>query len=116
MTDIFTRARSRRHYLLIPSPPTPNGRLHLGHIAGPFLKLDVMARAFRMDGDIAGIMSASDVYESYVTLRAWRDGLEPEQVCEKYHALIARDMDALMIEYDGYCDPLAVTERQMVAE
>jgi methionyl-tRNA synthetase len=34
--------------LLLPSPPTSNGPLHLGHMAGPYLIADVTARYLKL--------------------------------------------------------------------
>jgi hypothetical protein len=36
--------------MLVPMCPTPNGRLHIGHGAGSYLRADAIARASRRDG------------------------------------------------------------------
>ena len=35
--------------IITSAPPNPNGDLHLGHLAGPFLGADVLARRLRQD-------------------------------------------------------------------
>lgn len=86
--------------------PTPNGGLHLGHISGPYLKMDVMARAQQRNGSHASIIFGSDVYESYTTLKAWVTGKSIKDVCNHYHNQIVKDLNALKINYDAYINPL----------
>ncbi len=96
----------KRKYLLIPVMPTPNGGMHLGHLSGPFLKMDVLARAQRRNGNSVSLFFGSDVYESYMNLKTWQTGKDEVLLCEEYHARIKGDMDALMIGYDAFINPL----------
>ncbi|MCE0446304.1 hypothetical protein LT493_20765 [Streptomyces tricolor] len=48
----------------------PNGRAHLGHIAGPLLKMDVLRRHVLRGGGRATMISVSDAHESHVLVRA----------------------------------------------
>lgn len=94
-----------RDFLLVPSMPTPNGRLHLGHIAGPFLRLDMMARFLRSRGHRARLLSGTDPYEAHVPLQAEREGRTPREVASDYTAGIRRDLAAMRIECE-IVDPL----------
>jgi methionyl-tRNA synthetase len=100
---------SPRRHLLIPIMPTPNGRFHLGHIAGPYLKMDLIARHLRRRGDQAWIITGTDSYESYVLRRAQEQDRDPAQVCAQYHELIEADLAALDIELDAFISPLSPT-------
>lgn len=95
-----------RDHLLLPSHPTPNGRLHLGHVAGPYLKMDVLRRALQRRGDRAVLMFAIDSFESYVVLRAHQLGIAPGEVVSRYAREIKEDLAALDIETDLFLDPL----------
>ncbi|HKS50078.1 MAG TPA: methionine--tRNA ligase [Amycolatopsis sp.] len=97
---------ARRH-LLIPIMPTPNGRFHLGHIAGPYLKMDLIARHLRRRGDQAWIITGTDSYESYVLRRAEEQNRDPVEVCTDYHKLIECDLAALDIELDAFISPVS---------
>jgi methionyl-tRNA synthetase len=97
--------RESRDYLLVPSMPTPNGRLHLGHIAGPFLKLDVLARYLRSRSARAHVMTGVDCYESYVLLQADREQRSPAEVAAHYTQRIVEDLEALHLVQDGFIDP-----------
>lgn len=98
---------SPRKHLLLPSHPTPNGRLHLGHIAGPYLRMDVLRRALQRSGDEPLLMFAIDSFESYVLLRAHQLGLEPGQTIARYVPEIQEDLAALDIEVDICLEPLS---------
>src|SRR4051812_14955507 len=96
---------SPRRYLLVPPEPTPNGRLHLGHIAGPFLRTDILRRFLRMRGDHPLTITGSDVYEPYVTFKAALEGRREQEIAAEYHALISEDLRAMDIEVDLFLNP-----------
>ncbi|UGT59859.1 class I tRNA ligase family protein [Nocardia asteroides] len=97
-------------WLLIPMCPTPNGRLHIGHGAGPYLRADAIARALRRDGHTAAIITGTDAYENWV-LAATSSDRTPEQTCREYHTGIEHDLRALGVELDQWIDPLADEHR-----
>lgn len=94
-----------RHYLLVPPEPTPNGPLHLGHVAGPFLRLDVLARFLRMRGDRPVMMTGTDAYESWVPLQSRLEGRPPLEIVTEFHQEIKAGLSTLHIELDEYINP-----------
>jgi methionyl-tRNA synthetase len=103
---LFQLEQSTGRYLFVPEMPTPNGRLHLGHMSGPYLRADILARFLRSRGAEACIVSGSDVYESHVELKAAQENTTIPQVCNKYHQLIKAELDTLDIQCDLYVNPL----------
>lgn len=97
---------NRKTYLLIPSVPTPNGRLHLGHIGGPYLSADILARYLRLCGHQALMITGTDSFESYVTAQAVKEQSTPEAICHSYHSLIADDLNVMDIQVDQFVNPL----------
>ncbi|MDQ0625856.1 methionine--tRNA ligase [Paraburkholderia graminis] len=95
---------STRKFFLMPIPPTPNGRLHLGHIAGPYLRMDMLCRYLRGQGYHVRVVSAVDGFDSYVLWKGVQEARPPEEVCRDYHAQIARDLASLDIEVDDFLD------------
>lgn len=93
-------------YLLVHPMATPNGRLHLGHVGGPFLRLDVLARHLRRRGDRVRVITGTDPFDSYVLLGAQQRGTLPEEVCRLNHAGIREDLETMGIECDAFVDPL----------
>ena len=94
-----------RHYLLVPPEATPNGPLHLGHIGGPFLWSDMIARHLRVRGDLPLVITGSDVYESYVALKAHTEDSTPGEVAAHYGQRIQDDLAALRIGVDAFIVP-----------
>lgn len=93
-------------WVFVPEMPTPNGRLHLGHMSGPYLKADILARYLRQRGAEAYIVSGSDSYESHVDLAAAQTGRNKEDVANEFHKKIAGEYEALGIRMDLYLNPL----------
>ncbi|MFE2140785.1 class I tRNA ligase family protein [Streptomyces sp. NPDC059456] len=93
-------------FFLTPVCLVPNGRAHLGHIAGPLLKMDVLRRHIVRGGGKATMISLSDSHESHVLVRAHQDGVAPEDVANLNHHLIGQDLAALDIAYDDLINPL----------
>lgn len=65
------------------TPPTPNGELHLGHLAGPYVAGDVLRRFLRADGVTTRYTSGLDDHQSYVAVRGRRAGMTAEEVAER---------------------------------
>lgn len=106
MTIFQSEPTSPGRYLFVPEMPTPNGRLHLGHMSGPYLRADILARFLRSRGAEAYVISGSDVYESHVELKAAQTNETIVDVCNKYHHQIKDELDALDIHSEFYVNPL----------
>ena len=105
LSQLSTPMNKGANFLFVPEKPTPNGGLHLGHIAGPVLKMDVIARYLRMRGNSAKLISGTDDYESYVLLKAKQTGEAPEEVVRRFHATIRSDLESLDIIPDEFIYP-----------
>jgi methionyl-tRNA synthetase len=95
-------ASSSPRLVVTTTPPTPNGDLHLGHLAGPYLGGDIFARAQRMLGRDVLYVTGSDDYQSYVAGKALRTGQAPEQVADHYAARIQRALDRADVRCDVF--------------
>nr|WP_083848870.1 class I tRNA ligase family protein [Pseudomonas luteola] len=104
---------NKKSYLLIPVPPTPNGRLHLGHMAGPYLRMDILRRFLLQQGHSAEIWTGTDSHDSFILHRAHLNKCEPKFVCNKYHPLIQQDLTSLNIEVSGFIDTLEGEGREI---
>lgn len=62
-------------FVVTITPPTPNGGLHIGHIAGPFLSADIFKRTQELMGHECVLLCYSDDYQSYML----RKGIELEK-------------------------------------
>lgn len=86
--------------LILPSPPTPNGPLHLGHLSGPYLLADVMRRYYRARGIAAQLVCLTDDHQSYVADRAAAEGHAPGALAAWFGDDIARALASFHAEPD----------------
>ncbi|WP_043477836.1 class I tRNA ligase family protein [Kitasatospora sp. MBT66] len=91
-------------HLILAALPTPNGELHLGHLGGPFLAADALARHLRAEGHRVTTVSATDGRESYVLDAARREGRAPEATARDYHARIEAALTATDCRPDVFLD------------
>jgi methionyl-tRNA synthetase len=91
--------------LLIPSPPTPNGPLHLGHLCGPYLLADAMRRYYRAHRMTAQLVYLSDDHQSYVAERAAAEGRAPDELASEFGEQIQRAFVAMHAEPDIRVSP-----------
>jgi methionyl-tRNA synthetase len=91
-----------RRVLVLGPNPTPNGGMHLGHIAGPYLAGDVYARYQRARGREVIFTTGTDDSQTYVTGSARRAGISNEELCRTSTALIREALTAIGISFDGF--------------
>lgn len=105
-----------KNYLLTGAAPTPNGRLHLGHIGGQFLKLDVLKRHIIRDGCGAILLFSIDAFDTPIHLASLRSEVTEAEVCRRYFAGIAQDLEHAAIDYDVFLDTSAGAGRAIIKE
>lgn len=99
-------------FLLISAKPAPNGGLHLGHIAGPYLRQDMLRRHYQMRGATVTVVGGTDPVDSFIALRARQDAAEPDGVAQRYYRQIVQDFASYDIHVDAFIDPFAPQYRQ----
>ncbi|QKX04283.1 class I tRNA ligase family protein [Aquimarina sp. TRL1] len=92
-------------YFLSPIMPTPNGALHLGHIAGPYLKMDVIRRNVINNNMQAYCYSGVHFTESFVLLQSFIESMTPKEICTKNYKKILRSFENLDIVFDEFVNP-----------
>ncbi|MGW1600630.1 class I tRNA ligase family protein [Streptomyces eurythermus] len=80
LEQIPPRSRLAERTLVFCPPPTPNGGLHLGHLAGPYVRADMLVRALRSMGRDARYVTGTDDHQSYVAAAAHLRGTRPAEV------------------------------------
>ncbi|HEU4946138.1 MAG TPA: class I tRNA ligase family protein [Kribbella sp.] len=91
-----------RPVLVLGPNPTPNGGMHLGHIAGPYLAGDIYARYQRARGRQVVFTTGTDDSQTYVLASARRQGVTPEELCRTSTELIREALSAIGISVDGF--------------
>ncbi|RON03894.1 methionine--tRNA ligase [Pseudomonas brassicacearum] len=93
-------------FVVTITPPTPNGDLHIGHIAGPFLGADVFTRTQRQRGHECVFVSYSDDYQSYMVRRGLELGVEVAELAARNTDRIVQSLAAINIQPDNWMRPL----------
>ena len=93
--------------IVTPTPPTPNGDLHLGHLAGPFVAADIYTRYLRLRGRRVRLVCGTDDHQSYVAHRAAQLGVSPEQAAARFGDDIEATLRAARVELDSFTRPLS---------
>jgi methionyl-tRNA synthetase len=91
-----------RPILVAVAWPYASGPRHLGHLAGAYLPADVFARYHRMAGNRVLMVSGSDVHGTPITVRADQEGVSPQEIVDRYHALFLTYWEKLGINWDLY--------------
>jgi methionyl-tRNA synthetase len=87
------------------TPPTPNGDLHLGHMAGPYVAADVLRRYLAAEGSPVLMTTGMDDHQSYVPMRGVRSGHTAEQVAAHYGKRIAAAWRDAGVRFDRIVEP-----------
>jgi methionyl-tRNA synthetase len=104
-----------RPVLVLGPNPTPNGGMHLGHIAGPYLAGDVYARYQRARGRDVIFTTGTDDSQTFVTTTARRRGVSPEELCRTSTVEIQEALTGIGISVDGF-GPFDETYRATVED
>lgn len=89
-------------YLITAALPYANGPVHIGHLAGCYLPADIYVRYLRAQNKDVKFIGGSDEHGVPITIRAMKEGITPQQVVDRYHALIKESMEQMGISFDIY--------------
>jgi len=94
------RKMSLAKYTVTAALPYANGPLHLGHVAGVYLPSDIFVRFLRMKGHDVVFICGSDEHGAAITLRAKKEGVSPQEIVDKYNAIISHSFKDFKISFD----------------
>ncbi len=96
--------------------PYANGPRHIGHVSGFGVPSDVFSRYMRMAGNDVLMVSGTDEHGTAIQVQAEKEGLTPQQTADKYHRVIAEDLQGLGCCYDLYTRTTTLNHRETVQE
>ncbi|MFT3933299.1 MAG: methionine--tRNA ligase [Chitinophagaceae bacterium] len=91
-----------KRILVTAALPYANGPVHIGHLAGCYLPADIYVRYQRAQKRDIKFIGGSDEHGVPITIRAMKEGITPQQVVDKYHALIKESLHGMGISFDIY--------------
>ncbi|MBZ0327914.1 MAG: methionine--tRNA ligase [Altibacter sp.] len=91
-----------KRYTITAALPYTNGPVHIGHLAGVYVPADIYARYQRLQGKDIVFVCGSDEHGVPITIKAKKEGITPQQVVDKYHAIIKQSFEDFGISFDNY--------------
>lgn len=93
---------SPKRYTITAALPYANGPIHLGHLAGVYIPADIYARYLRLQNRDVVFVCGSDEHGVPITLKAKKEGVDPQVVVDRYHDVIQQSFLDFGISFDHY--------------
>ena len=102
--------------LITTALPYANGPVHIGHLAGVYVPADIYARYLRLKGEEVLMIGGSDEHGVPITIRAQKEGITPQDIVDRYHAIIKDGFERLGITHDIYSRTSSATHHEHASE
>lgn len=96
--DIFNKQR----YTITSALPYANGPLHIGHLAGAYIPGDIFVRFLRLNQKDVVYVCGSDEHGAAITIKAKKEGVQPQQIIDKYNTQIKESFEEFGISFNIY--------------
>jgi methionyl-tRNA synthetase len=90
--------------------------VHIGHLAGVYVPADIYARFQRLQNKDVAFICGSDEHGVPITIKAKKEGITPQQVVDKYHAIIKKSFADFGISFDNYSRTSAEIHHKTASE
>ncbi len=91
-----------KRILVTSALPYANGPIHLGHLAGVYVPSDIYTRYQRLRGRDIIHVCGSDEHGVPITLKARNEGVSPQDIVDRYHAINKQAFEEFGIAFDIY--------------
>ncbi|MFL1010693.1 methionine--tRNA ligase [Flavisericum labens] len=105
-----------KRYTVTTALPYTNGPIHIGHLAGVYVPADIYVRYLRLTGNDVAFIGGSDEHGVPITIKAKTEGVSPQNVVDKYHAIIKKSFEDFGITYDNYSRTTAKVHHETASE
>ena len=96
--------------------PYANGGVHIGHLAGGYVPADIYVRYLRLKNREVAFICGSDEHGVPITIRAKKEGVTPQDVCDRYHKLIKDSFEEFGISFDIYSRTTSETHNKFASD
>ena len=96
--------------------PYANGGVHIGHLAGVYVPADIYVRYLRLKKQEVVFVGGSDEHGVPITIRAKKEGVTPQDVCDRYHKLIKDSFEEFGISFDVYSRTTSPTHNKFASD
>ncbi|WP_456378743.1 methionine--tRNA ligase [Lutibacter sp.] len=105
-----------QRYTITAALPYTNGPVHIGHLAGVYVPADIYARYLRNTGNDVIYICGTDEHGVPITLKAKKEGVTPQDIVDKYHAIIKKSFQDFGISFDNYSRTTAKVHHDTASE
>ena len=105
-----------KRYTITAALPYTNGPIHIGHLAGVYVPADIYARYKRLTGNDVAFICGSDEHGVPITIKAKKEGVTPQDIVNKYHAIIKKSFIDFGITFDNYSRTTAKIHHDTASE
>ncbi|MBO7721954.1 MAG: methionine--tRNA ligase [Kiritimatiellae bacterium] len=92
---------NKRKIVVTSALPYANGDIHIGHLV-EYVQTDIWVRFQKLRGNECVYICADDTHGTPVMIRARKEGVTPERLIERSHALHLKDFGDFQVEFDNY--------------
>lgn len=103
-------------YLVTSALPYANGSNHIGQIAGAYLPADIYVRYLRLMKRDVLFICGSDEHGVPITISADKEGVTPQAIADKYHALMKSNFEGLGISFDTFSRTSSEKHKQVAQD
>ena len=96
--------------------PYANGGVHIGHLAGVYVPADIYVRYLRLKKQDVIFIGGSDEHGVPITIRARKEGITPQDVVDRYHAMIKKSFEDFGISFDIYSRTTSKIHHQLASD
>jgi methionyl-tRNA synthetase len=105
-----------KRYTVTAALPYTNGPIHIGHLAGVYVPSDIYSRFLRLQGKDVAFICGSDEHGVAISMKAKKEGITPQEVIDKYHAIIKQSFEDFGISFDNYSRTSAKVHHDTASE
>ena len=105
-----------KRYTITAALPYTNGPIHIGHLAGVYVPADIYSRYLRLTGNDVAFICGSDEHGVPITIKAKNEGVSPQDIVDKYHAIIKKSFEDFGITFDNYSRTSAKIHHETATE
>ena len=91
-----------KRYTITAALPYTNGPIHIGHLAGVYVPADIYSRYLRLHGKDVAFICGSDEHGVAISMKAKKEGVSPQEIIDKYDAIIRKSFVDFGISFDNY--------------
>lgn len=105
-----------KRYTVTSALPYANGPVHIGHLAGVYIPADIYVRYLRSKKEDVLFIGGSDEHGVPITIKAKQENVTPQQIVDKYHAIIKKSFEEFGISFDIYSRTSNETHHKTASE